>query len=45
MEDGAYFCNNIDCFKKAIKSNRIEKEFSCSLSEETINNIENDFNS
>lgn len=37
---GAYVCNNIDCFKKAKKARRLEKAFSCQISDEIYSNME-----
>ena len=31
---GAYLCRNVECFKKAKKSRRIERELECEISEE-----------
>ncbi len=40
---GAYFCNNIECLEKAIKSKRIEKEFSVAISEDIYKKLEEEF--
>lgn len=37
---GAYVCNNIDCLKKARKSKRIERAFSCEIPEAVYDRLE-----
>jgi len=37
---GAYVCNSIDCLKKARKTRRFEKAFSCQISEDIFNGME-----
>lgn len=37
---GAYICRNVDCFKKARKSRRFEKSFSCMISSEVYDGME-----
>ncbi len=39
---GAYVCNNSECLEKAIKSKRLEKEFSCTISEEIYSDLRRD---
>ena len=36
-----YICCNLDCFKKAKKSSRIEKNFKCKIDKEVYDKIEN----
>lgn len=38
---GAYICKNKDCFDKAFKSKRIEKEFELKISEEIYTELRN----
>lgn len=37
---GAYVCNNLDCLKKARKSKRFEKAFSCAIPDEIYDRLE-----
>ncbi|MBP1561364.1 MAG: YlxR family protein [Oscillospiraceae bacterium] len=37
---GAYICRSAECFKKARKTRRFEKAFSCQISDEVYNNME-----
>ena len=37
----SYICCNLDCFKKAKKSSRIEKNFKCKIDKEVYDKIEN----
>ena len=37
---GAYICNNIECLRKLQKSKRLEKSFSCSITEEVYKKLE-----
>ncbi len=37
---GAYVCHNLECLKKARKSRRFERAFSCKISEEVYNLME-----
>lgn len=37
---GAYVCNQIDCLKKARKTRRFERSFSCQIPEEVYNRME-----
>lgn len=37
---GAYICRNADCFRKARKTRRFEKTFSCQISEEVYDRME-----
>lgn len=37
---GVYVCNNHDCFLKAKKSRRFEKDFQCAISEEIYAELE-----
>jgi uncharacterized protein len=39
---GAYICNNIDCFEKAIENKKIEKAFKQNLSNEIIDKLRED---
>ena len=41
---GAYFCDNIDCLEKLIKSKRLEKEFEMKISNEDYERIKNEYN-
>lgn len=38
---GAYICNNRECFKKAIKSNRISRSLKTEISKEKLEELEN----
>lgn len=42
---GAYVCNSLECLKKARKSRRIEKSFSCQIPEEIYNRLEEEMSS
>lgn len=42
---GAYLCRNIECFKKAVKSQKIEKTFSIKPSGELLAELERQMNS
>lgn len=37
---GAYICKSMDCFTKARKARRFEKEFSCKIDEEIYDAME-----
>ena len=37
---GAYMCKNADCFKKAKKTKRLERTFSCEIPQEIYSRIE-----
>lgn len=37
---GAYICNNIDCLKKARKTKKLEREFSCAIPGEIYDRLE-----
>lgn len=37
---GAYVCNSLSCLKKARKARRLEKAFSCQISEEIYDAME-----
>lgn len=37
---GAYICNNIECYKKAIKAKRFEKAFSMQIPETVVAQIQ-----
>jgi len=37
---GAYVCLNIDCFRKAVKSNALQRALECQIPSETIEAIE-----
>lgn len=41
---GAYICNNPDCLKKAQKTRRLEKAFSCQISADIYNALEKEMN-
>ena len=41
---GAYFCDSKECLEKLIKSKRLEKEFEMKISEETYNDLLNQYN-
>lgn len=40
---GAYFCDSIDCLEQAIKSGRIAKEFEMQISNETYNDLKEQY--
>ncbi len=42
---GAYICNDINCINKLIKNKLLNKAFETSVSEETYENIKNEFES
>ena len=37
---GAYICRSTECFRKARKARRLEKSFSCKISDEVYDNME-----
>ncbi len=37
---GAYICKDIECFKKARKTRRFERTFSCQISDDIYENME-----
>jgi predicted RNA-binding protein YlxR (DUF448 family) len=37
---GAYMCKNVDCFKKARKTKRLERTFGCEIPKEIYSRIE-----
>ena len=37
---GAYICRSAECFRKARKARRLEKSFSCKISDEVYDNME-----
>lgn len=37
---GAYICRNIECLKSARKARRLEKSFSCRISDEVYDSME-----
>lgn len=39
---GAYLCRNVDCFKKARKSKRLEKGLDCTIAEQVYDQIESE---
>lgn len=39
---GAYICGNLKCFQKARKSRRIEKSFSCQISDDIYDEMESE---
>ncbi len=42
---GAYICNDINCINKLIKNKLLNKAFETAVSEETYENIKNEFES
>ena len=40
---GAYICNDINCINKLIKNKLLNKAFETAVSEETYENIKNEF--
>lgn len=36
---GAYICNNVECYKKAVKARRFEKAFSMQIPEAVVTQI------
>ena len=41
---GAYFCDDIACIEKAIKSGRIAKEFEIQITDDIYEDIKNQYN-
>lgn len=41
---GAYICKDLKCFKQARKSKKIERSFSCQISEEIYDGLEKELN-
>ena len=41
---GAYVCPNAECLKLARKSRKLEKSFSCRISDEVYDNMERELN-
>ena len=41
---GAYICNNPECLKKAQKTRRLEKAFSCQISADIYDALEKEMN-
>ncbi len=41
---GAYICKSSECFKKARKTRRFEKAFSCRIDEEIYDSMEKELN-
>lgn len=37
---GAYLCRNVECLKKARKQRRLERAFSCKISDEVYDRLE-----
>lgn len=37
---GAYICKSVECFEKARKARKIERSFSCMISEDIYNSME-----
>ena len=37
---GAYVCNNVDCFKRIIKSNALSRAFKAQIPEDTIEDLQ-----
>lgn len=42
---GAYICYDATCLEKAIKGNKLEREFSSEISEEVYSNLRRDISS
>lgn len=42
---GAYVCNNIDCFNKAIETNRIRKSLKTDISKEKLEELKKEIKS
>lgn len=42
---GVYVCKSLDCLRKARKARRFEKDFSCMISEEVYEVMENELGS
>ncbi len=40
---GAYLCHSVSCFKKAIKSKRLERNLDCAIPQEVIDKLEGEF--
>lgn len=41
---GAYICRSTECFRKARKARKFEKNFSCMISEEVYDSMEKELN-
>jgi len=41
---GAYFCDDVTCLEKAIKSGRISKEFEMQFTDKMYENLKNQYN-
>lgn len=39
---GAYICHSAECLKKAMRAKRLEKSFSCAISPEIYERLENE---
>ncbi len=39
---GAYICNNLKCFQKARKAKKLERSFSCQISDEIYDEMESE---
>lgn len=39
---GAYICNNLKCFQKARKAKKLERSFSCQISDEIYDAMESE---
>ena len=37
---GAYICKSVECFEKARKARKLERSFSCMISEDIYNSME-----
>ena len=37
---GAYICKSVECFEKARKARKVERSFSCMISEDIYNSME-----
>ena len=40
---GAYLCHSVTCFKKAIKSNRLERNLDCAIPKDVLEKLEGEF--
>ena len=40
---GAYLCHSVACFKKAIKSKRLERNLDCAIPQEVLDKLEGEF--
>lgn len=40
---GAYICKNAECFKKVQKGNKLNRAFSCNVSQEVYNQLAKEF--